>query len=80
MVLLIRSCNSLQYFGKILAKIFARSWQDLTKISMEGQPGFSMFSQNVAEVKTFLKSLRNKFALIGQSDDESLSIEQNVYP
>ena len=26
------SCNSWQYLGKILAKIFPRSWQDLAKI------------------------------------------------
>ena len=26
------SCNSCQYLGKILAKIFPRSWQDLAKI------------------------------------------------
>ena len=26
------SCNSLEYLGQILAKIFARSWQDLAKI------------------------------------------------
>ena len=43
MALLIRSyydiLQSWQYLGKILAKIFPKSWQDLTKISMEGRPG-----------------------------------------
>ena len=27
------------HHGKIVAKIVLRSWQDLTKIYMEGQPG-----------------------------------------
>ena len=35
------SCNSWQYLLTILAKIFPRSCQDLTKISIEGRPGLS---------------------------------------
>ena len=46
------SCNSCQYLGKILAKIFPRSWQDLAKILLRYpwrvDPGWhSISSQSV---------------------------------
>ena len=68
------SCNSWQYLGTILAKIFPRSCQDLTKISMEGRLG-EVNSIESHQLPHLVYKIKKTINLDGEQPFLSLTIE-----